>query len=62
MSKGTSFFAFVAGIATGVPLTMLTFTETGQRLIETVEKKGEQLIKDIKEDIDEDIDEVENED
>lgn len=62
MSKGTAFFAFVAGIATGVSLTMLTFTEKGQRIIENIEKKGEKLFNDLKEDIDEDIDEFDTED
>lgn len=47
MSKGTAFFAFVAGIATGVTLTMLSFTEKGQRIIEAVENKGEELFKDL---------------
>lgn len=62
MSKGTAFFAFVAGIATGVSLTMLTFTEKGQRIIENIEKKGEKLFNDLKEDIDDDIDEFDTED
>lgn len=47
MSKGTAFFAFVAGIATGVTLTMLSFTEKGQRIIEAVENKGEALFKNL---------------
>ena len=62
MSKGTAFFAFVAGIATGVSLTMLTFTEKGQRIIENIEKKGGKLFNDLKEDIDDDIDEFDTED
>ena len=62
MSKGTAFFAFVAGIATGVSLTMLTFTEKGQRIIENIEKKGGKLFNDLNEDIDDDIDEFDTED
>ena len=54
MSKGTAFFAFVAGIATGVTLTMLSFTEKGQRIIEAVENKGEELFKDLGKTRDED--------
>ena len=61
MSKGTAFFAFVAGIATGVSLTMLTFTEKGQRIIEAVEKKGEEFFKDIDEEDEEDPEERETE-
>ena len=49
MSKGTAFFAFVAGVATGISLTMLTFTEKGQRIIEAVEKRGEEFFKDLEE-------------
>lgn len=62
MSKGTAFFAFVAGLATGVSLTMLTFTEKGQRIIENIEKKGGKLFNELTEDIDDDFDDFESED
>lgn len=62
MSKGTAFFAFVAGIATGVSLTMLTFTEKGQRIIENIEKKGEKLYNDLTEGIDDAVDDFDSED
>lgn len=62
MSKGTAFFAFVAGVATGISLTMLTFTEKGQRIIENIEKKGEKLYNDLTEDIDDAVDDFDSED
>ena len=62
MSKGTAFFAFVAGIATGVSLTMLTFTDKGQRIIENIEKKGEKLYNDLTEGIDDAVDDFDSED
>lgn len=62
MSKGTAFFAFVAGLATGVSLTMLTFTEKGQRIIENIERRGVKLYNDLTEDIEDDIDDFDTED
>ena len=41
---------------------MLTFTEKGQRIIETIEKKGGKLFNDLQDDIDDDIDEFDTED
>lgn len=40
---------------------MLTFTEKGQRIIETIGKKGEKLFNSLNEDIEEDIDDFDSE-
>lgn len=40
MANGSSFFAFLAGIATGAALVILANTEKGEEVIEDLREKG----------------------
>ena len=38
MAKGSNFFAFIAGVATGVAMVAFSMTEKGMRIIDGIEK------------------------
>lgn len=40
MANGSSFFAFLAGIATGAALVILANTEKGEEVLEDLKEKG----------------------
>lgn len=43
MANGSSFFAFLAGIATGAALVILANTEKGEEVIEDLKEKGSEV-------------------
>lgn len=52
MANGNSFFAFVAGIATGTVLTILALTDKGEKVVEKIHDKGNEWLDNIEEALD----------
>ena len=59
MANGNSLFTFIAGVATGVGLYILSKTEKGEEVVETIKQKGSEAFENGREAVLRGLDKIE---